>query len=219
MNITHLTSRRVLLLAATVGAGLTLAACGSSSSSPTASASAGPVGTTGAKFIACLKAHGVTPPAGFGRFRRFGATGPTGPPGPRGFRGGGLFGAGRPGAGGPAANGGGFFRSNPKMVAALQACGGSLFRRGLNPAAIVKLRAQREAAIKSFVSCVAKHGFKLPAPNFGTGRPVFSPSLRTNKKFLAAAKPCESLLQFPRPGGFGGGAPGGPPPAGGAAPA
>jgi hypothetical protein len=202
MHVTSLTPRRVLLLAATVTAGLTLAACGSSSNNPTASAASGGVGTTGAKFAVCLKAHGVTPPAGFGRFRRAGATGPSGP-----RVGGGLFGAG----------GGGFFRglrSNPKLAAALQACGGSFLRGRFNPATLARIRAQRDTAIKSFVSCVSKHGFKLPAPNFTSGRPVFSPSLRTNKQFLAAAKPCESLLQSAaRPGGSG------PPPGGGAPPA
>jgi hypothetical protein len=93
--------------------------------------------------------------------------------------------------------------------------------RRFNPAEIAKLRSQRNATIKSFASCVAKHGYKITPNTSGTG-PVLSPSLQTSKKFLAAAKPCESLLNNLR-GGFGGGPPGGgfggPPPGGGPAPA
>jgi hypothetical protein len=199
MNITPLTSRRVLLLAATLVVGLALAACGSSSNTNSASASSGSASSaagsaTGAKFVACLKSHGVTLPAGAGRFRRFGATGASGP------RGGGRFlfgGGGRP-AGATGGFGGGF-AANPKFAAAIRACGGANFTRRFNPAEIAKLRAQRNATIKSFASCVGNHGFKITPNTSGTG-PVLSSSLQTNKKFLAAAKPCESILNNLRRG-------------------
>jgi hypothetical protein len=223
MTITPLNTRRVLLLAATLLAGVALAACGSTSKHSNASASSGASasaargGTTAAKLVACLKSHGVALPAGAGQFRRFGATGASGP---RGFRGGGLFGGGRRfGATGRAGAG---LASNPKLAAAFRACGGGNFAGRFSPAQIAKLRSQRDAAIKSFASCVARHGYTITPNISGTG-PVLSPSLQTNKKFLAAAKPCESLLANIGRGGFGGGPPGGgfggPPPGGGPAPA
>ena len=200
----------MLLLAATLAAGLALAACGSSSNTNSASASSGGSaasaagGTTRAKFVACLKSHGVTLPAGAGagagRFRRFGGTGASGPRGGGGF----LFGGGRRPAG--ATGGFGARFGNPRTLAALRACGAGNFTGRFNPANLAKFRAQRDATIKSFVTCVGKHGDKITANLSGTG-PVLSSTLRTNKKFLAAAKPCESILNNLR-GGFGG-APGG----------
>jgi hypothetical protein len=202
----------LLLLAAALTTGLVLAACGSSAHTSTGSAAA-PAGATGAagparrtQLVACLRQHGVTLPAGAGRLRRFGTTGGAVPPGAPGAGGGaaGLFGGGGGGGGGGLAS---RLGSNPKLAAAFKACGGAAFANRFSPAQLAARRAAREAAVKSFVSCVAKHGYKLPTPSFTPGKPVFPASLATNKQFRAAAAPCTSLLVTPGAGGF---APGGP---------
>jgi len=232
MENTPLTSRRALVLAATLVSALTLAACGASGSSNSASAGAGgsgasvPAGASGARaaqFITCLKQHGVTPPQGFGRFRR-GATGASGPafrpgagrPGGPGANGGGFFllGGGRPRGATGASGFAGRFANNPKLAAAFRACAGAAFpgRGNFNPANAKQFRAQRDAAIRKFIACVKQQGYTGSlTPNLSGNGPVLAQSLQTDKQFLAAAKPCESLLQ---PGGRGGaGAPPGAPPA------
>jgi hypothetical protein len=169
-----------------------LAACGSSSSSSASASSSSPTATTapagaaagagrarGAALRACLKAHGVTLPN-----RRPG----TGRP-PGGTPGGGLFGG-----------GGGRFAANPKLRAALQACGARFGFRG--GAGRFRPSTQR---VSAFVACVRKHGYPMPSPNLSGTGPVFPASIRTDPKFIAAAKPCESLLVPP------GGAAGAPP--------
>ncbi|MHB8690698.1 MAG: hypothetical protein ACYDHH_05580 [Solirubrobacteraceae bacterium] len=228
MHISSVPTRRVLLLAGALTTGLVLAACGSSSHTSTGSA-AGPGGATGAagsarrtQLVACLRQHGVTLPAGAGRFGRRGATGGGGavPPGVPGGPGPGAGGGG--GAAGLFGGGGGFggggivarLQSNPKFAAAVKACGGAAFARRFSPAQLAALQARRQASVKSFVSCVAKHGYKLPTPTFTPGKPVFPASLATNKRFTAAAAPCTSLLVTAGPGGAGGFAPGGGPPPG-----
>ena len=228
MRITTLTSRRALSLAAALLTGLALAACGSSgSTNSAASAAAGgsaASGATGARgaLATCLKAHGVTLPAGFGRFRR-GVTGASGafrpgaaggPPGGPGANGGGfLFGAGRPGG---ATGGRGFagrFANNPRLAAAFQACAGS-FRGRFNPGNAAQFRARRQQVVNQFIACVKQHGFTdVPTPNFSGSGPVFPLALEKNKKFLAAAKSCTSLLRFGGAAGPGGGAPPGGAPA------
>lgn len=197
--------RNSILRAALACAALVLAvglsACGSSASSSSTStrAAALPQSTAArAKLAACLKQHGVTLPS---RFRGPGAGGPprTGRvPGAGGS--GGLFNGG--------SGAGGRFRANPKLAQAFRACGGGAFRRFGDRAG---LRARRAAAIRSFVSCVDRHGFKLPSPNLNGPGPVFPTRLGTNRRFLAAAKPCTALL---RPSGPPPGAPGAPAPAG-----
>ncbi len=91
------------------------------------------------------------------------------------------------GPGSSAAAGGGTFQANPKLRAAIQACGGGNFRRGR--------RFQiSHAAINNYVACVRKRGYDLPSPNFSGQGPVFPAGIRTNPKFQAASKPCQSLL-------------------------
>lgn len=180
------------LLAVVALAGL-LAGCGSSSSSSssTAAAAAGSRGggTAGrAKLVSCLKAHGVTLPSRARAGNR--------PPGGGGFGFLGGAGGGAPGAGGPA--------RNPKFQAAIKACGGGFPRHRLSGTA-------QRAAIQSFVTCVGKHGYQLPAPNLSGKGTIFPAKIATNAKFRAASRPCVSLLG-PR------GAPGGAPGAGGAPP-
>jgi hypothetical protein len=196
--------RAALACAALVLAVVGLSACGSSASSSSTStrAAALPQSTAGrAKLVACLKQHGVTLPS---RFRGPGAGGP-----PRTGR---VPGAGAGGPGGLFNGGsgaGGRFRANPKLAQAFRACGGGAFRRFGDRAA---LRARRAAAIQSFVACVDRHGFKLPSPNLNGPGPVFSTRLQTNRRFLAAAKPCTALLRAsgPPPGAPGAPAPAGP---------
>ncbi len=96
-----------------------------------------------------------------------------------------------PGGGGPGA-GGGFLASNPKAAAAFRACGGGRFRGGGRRFQL------SHAAITSYVACVRQHGYNLPNPNFSGKGPVFPAGIRTNPKFLAASRSCQTLL-FPRP--------------------
>jgi hypothetical protein len=209
-------------------AALTIAACGSSSSSSssasssssgTAAASTGGAGSRRgffgdpaqrAKLTACLKQHGVTLPTRPPVPQGSGAPGSSGsssgsgttpggaPPGsgsgrPRFFGGGG--GSGRGFFGG----GGGGFAGNPKVRAALKACGANFRTRGrFNPAA-------RKAAINKFITCVRQHGYNLPNPNFSGHGAVFPSKIQSDPKFQAASKACASLLR--PPGGPGNGAP------------
>jgi hypothetical protein len=190
-------------------AGLTVAACGSSSntgsaSSTSSSAAAGGASTTGgansaarSKFAACLKAHGVTLPARPAGARRR-------PPGGYGGYGGGapgfFFGGG--GGNGSGAPGAGRF-DNPKFRAALQACGGGRFPQ--------RRATQSKAAVTRFAACVKQHGYTLPAPNFSGKGPIFPATISHNKKFQAAAKACASDLRPQSPAGGGAGSAAAPP--------
>ena len=180
--------------------GCLIAACGSSSSTSTssvagasASSSASNNGSRSSRFSAlraCLKQHGVTLPnrrPGNGQRPPGGGGGPYGggPPG------GGFFGGG--GGGG----GGGGFANNPKLAAALKACGGGNF----GPGRRFQLSKTR---VNAYVACVRKHGYNLPTPNFSGKGPVLPSNIRSNPKFQAASKACQSLLVPPRPSGSGG---------------
>ena len=96
--------------------------------------------------------------------------------------------------------GGGAFANNPKLRAAFQACGarfgfgagGQGFRGRLSRANITK-----------YVTCVRQHGYNLPSPNFSGKGPVFPANIRSNAKFQAASRACQSLLVPPRPSGSG----------------
>jgi hypothetical protein len=175
--------------------GCLIAACGSSSSttSPTAAASASSGSSGSSRFTAlraCLKQHGVTLPArrpGSGRPYGGGAPPNGGPPG------GGFFGGGGGGGGGAGGRG---FADNPKLAAALKACGGGNFRSGQ------RFRLS-QTKVNAYVACVRQHGYNLPKPNFSGKGPVFPSNIRSNPKFQAASKACQSLLVPPRPGGAG----------------
>jgi hypothetical protein len=103
-----------------------------------------------------------------------------------------------PGTGGgppPGSGRSGGFANNPKLRAAFQACGARFgFGRG-----------QRfplsRAAITKYVTCVRQHGYSLPNPNLSGKGPVFPGNIRTNAKFQAASRSCQSLLAPPRPTG------------------
>lgn len=120
-----------------------------------------------------MQQHGVTLPN-----RRPGGAG-GGPPGGGGAGAGGFFGGG---------GGGGQF-SNPKVQAALKACGGSFpGRRGgrFQPS---------HTAVNNFVACVRRNGYpQMPNPNFSGTGPVFPSSIRSNSKFQTASRACQNLL-------------------------
>ncbi len=196
ITMNHLRTLRLGMLAGTVAVTvLVLAACGSSSNTSSSSLSSGSAasaaagGSTSAartKFAACLKAHGVTlpnrPPGARRRPNSGGGEGGGPPGGGSGF----FFGGGGGGAGAGRFN-------NPKLRAALQACGGGRFpQRRVTP---------NKAAVTKFVACVKQHGYNLPAPNFSGKGPIFPAAIARNKKFQMAARGCASDL---RPAGAGG---------------
>jgi hypothetical protein len=194
LNILDTTARRAPFVAVVLMAGCLIAACGSSSSSTTTSSSSSPssaaAGTGGSSASArraslrtCLKAHGVTLPA-----RPAGAGAPPAGAAPPGGGGPGFFGGG--------GGGGGGFANNPKLRAAVQACGGF---RGTG----ARRFQLSHSAINSYVSCVRQHGFNMPSPNFSGKGAVFPASIRTNPKFQAASKPCAGLLARRRGAGTG----------------
>jgi hypothetical protein len=200
--------RTIRLAGTVVVTALVLAACGSSSNTASTASSSGSAasgaaggGTAGgsaatrSKFAACLKAHGVTLPSRPAGARRR----PNGGGEGGGFGGGGGFfgGGGGGGAGGGAGGPGGRF-NNPKMRAALQACGGGRFPQ--------RRFAPNKVAVTKFVACVKQHGYNLPTPNFSGKGPVFPANIERNKKFQTAARACASDL---RPAGAGGSGQGG----------
>ncbi len=207
LTTAHTTIRRAPAALAAVLACALLAACGSSSSSSTSSTtsstSAGGTSTTASgagssasrtALRACLKAHGVTLPT-----RRPGSGTPPAGGAP------GLFGAGGGGGTGTGRARGGFAARNPKLAAAIQACGGSQAFRGGGR----RFRLNRTAVTK-YVACVRTHGYNLPSPNFSGKGPIFPANIRTNAKFISASKACASLLVPAR--GASSGSSGGAPP-------
>ena len=190
---------KVILTVVVLALGGLIAACGSSSStttsSTTASAAAGGAGgapnaSRRAALVACLKQHGVTLPA-----RPPGAGGGT-PPGP-GAPGGSGTSTGTTGTGTAPRRGflgGGGLAANPNLRAAFQACGARLRFGGGR-----RFRLSR-TAITKYVTCVRQHGYNLPSPNFSGNGPVFPSNIRSNAKFQAASRACQSLLAPPRSG-------------------
>lgn len=218
-------------------AAICIAACGGSSnasttttkSSTNVSSTTTTASTAGAnRFSAlrtCLAKHGVKLPTRPGSYRRNFGTGtgtvPSGgtPPAAGGAPPAGA-GGGYPGAGGgyPGAAGRGFFggATSSKMRAALKACGanfGGNFRGGAGAAGGFR-RTFSTATLDKFVACVRKNGYpQMPEPSKKTTSTggLFPNSIRTNKKFEAAAAKCEGLLRAsfgPPGGGAGGAAPG-----------
>ena len=173
---------KVIFTVAVLAVGALIAGCGSSSnssqtttSSTTASAAAGgaPNAARRAALAACLKQHGVTLPA-----RPAGAGGGP-PPGSATTPRRGFF-------------GGGGFANDPKLRAAFQACGA---RFGFGGGQRFRLS---RTAITKYVTCVRQHGYNLPNPNFSGNGPVFPANIRSNAKFQAASRACQSLLAPPR---------------------
>jgi hypothetical protein len=197
-----------------LAAGGVIAACGSASSSSStsttttsasSSAAASSSSSSGtarrAALVACLKQHDVTLPAR--------PPGAPGGPGGSGGTGTGTTGTGTTGTTGTGTTprrfffggGGSGFAANPKVRAALQACGARFgFGRGgqgfRSPAA--------RQRVESYVACVRKNGYNLPNPNFSGNGPIFPANIRSDKKFQAASAKCQNLLLPPRGSGSGG---------------
>ncbi|HEY4825578.1 MAG TPA: hypothetical protein VIH85_02370 [Solirubrobacteraceae bacterium] len=201
--------RGALFILLALALGCVIAACGSASSSSSttsSSASSGSSGTTTTTaatgsarrtaLAACLKQHGVTLPSRPAGAPPGGASG--GAPGSGTGTGTGTTGTGTTPRRGFFGGGGGF-ANNPKLQAAFKACGANFgFRRG-NFAGRLS-----HTAVTKYVTCVRQHGYNLPNPNFSGKGPIFPANIRTNQKFIAASKPCQSLLIPPRPSGSGG---------------
>jgi hypothetical protein len=144
----------------------------------------------------CLKQHGVTLPAGFGKGRP-GSGGNGAPP----AGGGTPPSSGSNGDGPPKGGFGGSANSArlQKMRAALKACGanfggvggGGPGRGGFTPST---------AAIAKFSACVKQHGYTLPKANTSGNGPIYPRTIESNKKFQSASKACTSDL---RPSGGG----------------
>jgi hypothetical protein len=203
--------RGALFILLALALGCVIAACGSASSSSSttsSSASSGSSGSSGTTttaatgsarrtaLAACLKQHGVTLPSRPAGAAPGGASG--GAPGSGTGTGTGTTGTGTTPRRGFFGGGGGF-ANNPKLQAAFKACGANFgFRRG-NFAGRLS-----HTAVTKYVTCVRQHGYNLPNPNFSGKGPIFAANIRTNQKFIAASKPCQSLLIPPRPSGSGG---------------
>jgi hypothetical protein len=180
------------VIAACGSAGGSSSTSSSSATSTTASAAApgAPNSARRAALVACLKQHGVTlparpagaPGAGGGTGTGTGTTG-TGTTPRRGFFG-----------------GGGRFANDPKLRAALQACGARFGFGGGRFGGRIS-----HATITKYVTCVRQHGYNLPNPNFSGKGPIFPANIRTNAKFQAASRACQSILIPPRPSGSGSG--------------
>jgi hypothetical protein len=184
MNL-RITPRRAVLVVGVLVASCAIAACGSSSGgSTTTKVASAPTTTTttsggsgsGSRFSptafrTCLQQHGVTLPA-----RPAGAgTGTT---------------SGAPPSGG-SANGGGGFAANPKLRAAIQACGGGNFRPGAGGGTTLS-----HTAIDNFVACVRKNGYpQMPSPNFSGKGSIFPRDVESNAKFKSASSACASVLR------------------------
>ncbi len=147
------------------------------------------------------------PTGRFGASGRFGVTGASGRRGFFGFGASGRFGStGRFGATG-ASGRLGFFGGNSKTATAFRACaadlpagiaGGGFARPGGASGVFRASSAADRAAVNSYVACVRRHGFSLPAPNFSGTGPVFNTTQvnTRNPKFIAASGACQSLLRF-----------------------
>jgi hypothetical protein len=189
--------------------GCLIAACGSASSSSSSSttttvaaaAGGGASSARRAALAACLKQHGVTlparPPGGAGGSSGGSGTGTTGT---------GPTATGTTGTGTTPRRGfffgGGAAAANPKLRAALQACGAKF---GFGARGGFRARLSR-TAITKYVTCVRQHGYNLPSPNLSGKGPVFPADIRNNAKFQAASRACQNLLVPPRaPNGSSGG--------------
>lgn len=77
----------------------------------------------------------------------------------------------------------------------MKACGANFrFRAGGHFAGRIS-----HQAIDKYVACVRQHGYNLPAPNFSGKGSIFPANIRSNPKFVAASRSCQSLLIPPRP--------------------
>jgi hypothetical protein len=192
-----------------IAGAITLAACGGSSSSSTASSAKATAQNAGgqsriASLRACLQKQGITLPSA--------PSGAGGQPGA-------APGNGTPPAGGATPPEGG---SQSKVQEAIKKCGGGSFpgggRPGFNGAAA-------QTALAKYSACMRENGVNLPAPNTSGNGPVFNTKGidTSSAAFKSAQKKCQSDLKGafgtgrpPAGGGEGGSPPGGPggPPSG-----
>lgn len=190
----RLRSSGVLVAALSIG-GLALAACGGASASSTPSTSSTAAATGGgapaggtaqnvSAFTNCLKAHGLTLPAG--------GSGPGAGAPAGGFAAGGST----PGAGAPSA----------KNRAAFQACAKYQPKGGFaNGGGGFGAGSSNSAATAAFRNCMSLHGVTLTNPKVPTGTPQTSGSTSTsrpgfatnNPKYAAAFSACKALLPTP----------------------
>lgn len=185
MTNRHLTIRSGLIPLTVIALAALVSACGSTTGSKTSSSASASANAGGnrAALVACLRKHGVNLPAG-GAAPAGGAPGtgtpPTGsaaaPPAggagstpPSGFPGGGAGGS--------------------KLQAAFKACGANSPSPGPSAGNISRQNIQR------YVTCVRQHGYHLPNPNFSGKGSVFPASARSNTRFQAASRACQSLLR------------------------
>ncbi len=182
-------------------AAVLLAACGSSSTTPSAKSAAtttpgagapGTAGAGGGRFQAlreCLKQQGITLPQ-----RIPGQGGQGAPP-----AGGALpFSGGGQGTTPPLPKG----VTRGQYEAALKKCGGGRFRGG----GVARLRNPTfTKALGKFAECMRQNGVAVPAPNTSGKGPIFSTKGLDTKSatFRAVEQKCASLLNFARPGGQG----------------
>jgi hypothetical protein len=202
--------RRILLMTLAVLSAVAIAACGSSSSSPSGSSSSS-ASAQFAKYQSCLKSHGATVPTH--NFKRpsgsqggTAATDATPPSGRSGTppRGGFKKGSHTPPAGGftgKQAAGGAEGKVSKKQEAAFKACATDMPKAASSSAgrgggaAAAGVAQYSAATLKKVTACVKKNGYDLPTANTSGTGPVFPRSIESNKKFEAAAKPCQSLLR------------------------
>ncbi len=111
--------------------------------------------------------------------------------GRRGFGGG--FGGGLGGGGGLGVFLRGLNQSDPKVIAAYNACKGQI------PASLLQGLQQRQQALTAFASCMQDHGVTI-----STAAPAASTTPTTIDRTSTAYKTCQVLL--PTGGGFGPGA-------------
>ena len=194
MRVIGKAHRGALFTVVVVALGCLLAACGSAGSASSASSS----NSTGTTTASAATGGAGGGPGGGGAnparraalvtcLKQHGVTLPARPPGAGGGPPGGGSGTGTTGTG---TNGTG---TTPRR--GFFGGGGGRFRGTLARANVTK-----------YVTCVRQHGYNLPNPNFSGKGPVFPSNIRSNAKFQAASRACQSLLVPPRPSGSGSGA-------------
>lgn len=192
-------TRLFRLCICTLALPLAVAACGggsakvsTSGTTATSTPAAGGAGADTSAFATCLKQHGVSLPAGFGRGGGPGSAGPGGGLPPQGSGGPGGF----PGAGGGAGGAG----LSSAQQSAFSACrsklpaGGFGGGRGLAGGASA-------TQLKAYTSCLRDNGVKVPTttstPAAGGSGPRFGnplAGLRSDPHFAAASRKCAALL-------------------------
>jgi len=212
----HPVASRVAFLV-TVAAALAVvaAACGGGSSKSTATTTTPPttaaaaaaaatgggaggrgLGTQLNAFRSCMAAQGEPLPTFAPRTTTTGGSGSTATPDTGASGGGGpgggrfLFGGGGGGGGGAGLFLRGLDQSDPKVMAAYNACKSQI------PAALIQAQQQRSQAMTAFISCMSDHGVTI-----STARPAAGSPPSTIDQSSTAYQTCKVLL--PAGGAFG----------------